>query len=134
MIGDDLFVTNKKRLLKGIKKVKNINYCFFEKEISSHLDHLITDLSSMLAKYSDKSLSEIQNYFKFSISAFILYSEIKELKNINSEIKTKLKDKFKLYKIKNYFYRKKNEKYANIYNKLNNDQIEILFSKLKIDL
>ena len=61
----------------------------------------------MLAKYSDKSLSEIQNYFKFSISAFILYSEIKELKNINSEIKTKLKDKFKTYKIKNYFYRKK---------------------------
>ena len=88
----------------------------------------------MLVKYSDKSLSEIQDYFKFSISAFISYSEIKELKTINSEIKNKLKDKFKLYKIKNYFYRKRNEKYANIYNKLNNDQIEILFSKLMIDL
>ena len=120
--------------IKRFKKVKHINDCFFEKEISNHLDHLITDLSKLLINYSDKSLSEIQNYFKFSIIAFISYSEIKEIKTINSEIKNKLKNKFKLNKIKNYFYRKQNEKYADIYNKLNYDQIEILFSKLKIDL
>ena len=117
------------------KKVMDINDCFFEKEISNHLDHLITDLSNMLVKYSNKSFSEIQNYFKFSICAFISYSEInREIKTINTEIKTKLKDKLNLHRLKNYFYKKQNKKYENIYNNLNYNQIEILFSKLKIDL
>ena len=114
--------------IKRSQKVQDFKDCFFQVEISSHLEHLIHDLSEMLTQYTNKSFSEIKNYFKTSINSYISYSEI------NAEIKTKLKYNFNLHKIKSYIYNKKNKKYIDIYNNLNYSQIEILFSNLKIDL